>query len=237
MAEQIVGVLGGMGPEATLDCLGKILRSTRAERDQDHLRILVDSNAKIPDRTAAILGQGPSPVPALVASARALARAGADFIVIPCVSAHVFLEQVRAEVEVPIVSMFDVVTEAVLALGSPVRTVGLLGTTGTIRGGLFQRRLARDGISTVVPDEPGQALVMSAIYDVKKAAPPRPRAAITADFVAVAESLARRGAQAIVAGCTEVPLALGQEHLRLPYVDSVLALARAAVVRAGARLA
>lgn len=234
MAEKIVGILGGMGPEATLDCFAKILRSTRAERDQDHLRVLVDSNAKVPDRTTAILGKGPSPVPALLESARALARAGADFIVIPCVSAHVFLEEVRAGVEIPILSMFDVVAEAI-ARRPELRRVGLLGTTGTITGGLFQRRLARDGVETIVPAGAEQERVMAAIYDVKKAAPGRSRAAITADFVSVAEALAARGAQAIVAGCTEVPLALAQEHLRLPYFDSVLALARAAVLEAGGR--
>jgi aspartate racemase len=88
-----------------------------------------------------------------------------------------------------------------------------------------------------VPGDAEQSRVMAAIYDIKKAAPPRSRAAITADLVAVAESLSVRGAQAIVAGCTEVPLALGQEHLRLPYFDSVLVLARAAVLEAGGRLA
>jgi aspartate racemase len=235
MSEKVIGVLGGMGPEATVDCLRKIVHSTRAERDQDHLRVLVDSNAKVPDRTAAILGRGPSPVPALVASARLLERAGADFVVVPCVSAHVFLEEVRAQVRVPILSMFDVVAEAVAAMEPRVRVVGLLGTTGTINAGLFQRRLSLAGIDAIVPDEAGQARVMAAIYDVKDAAAARPRAAITADLVAAAEALAARGAQAIVAGCTEVPLALAQEDLRAPYVDSVLALARAAVLRAGGR--
>jgi aspartate racemase len=236
MAEKVVGILGGMGPEATLDCYAKILRSTRAERDQDHLRVLVDGNAKVPDRTAAILGKGPSPVPALVESARGLARAGADFIVIPCVSAHVFLDEVRVRCAIPILSMFDVVAEAI-ARAPQIRRVGLLGTTGTIAGGRFQERLARSDVATLVPSDAEQSRVMAAIYDIKKASPPRSRAAITADLVAVAESLSVRGAQAIVAGCTEVPLALGQEHLRLPYFDSVLVLARAAVLEAGGRLA
>jgi aspartate racemase len=237
MSEKVVGILGGMGPEATLDCFGKLLRSTRAEKDQEHLRVLIDCNSKVPDRTTAILGKGPSPVPALVASADGLARAGADFVIIPCVSAHMFLEEVQRQVAIPIVSMFDVVADALGAMRPPPRTVGLLGTTGTVTGGGFQRRLARDGIQTLVPDEAGQARVMAAIYDVKNAAAQRSRAAITADLVEVAATLLARGAQAIVAGCTEIPLALAQRDLEAPYVDSVLALARAAVVRAGARLA
>jgi aspartate racemase len=237
MSEKIVGMLGGMGPEATLDCFGKLLRSTRAAKDQEHLRVLIDSNSKVPDRTAAILGKGPSPVPELVASANGLARAGADFLIIPCVSAHMFLDEVQRQVAIPIVSMLDIVAEALGQLRPPVRTVGLLATSGTVTGGAFQRRLARDGIQTLVPAEAGQARVMAAIYDVKNAKSQRPRAAITSDLVEVAGTLLARGAQAIVAGCTEIPLALSQEDLEAPYVDSVLALARAAVVRAGGRLA
>lgn len=237
MSEGVVGVLGGMGPEATVDLLRKIVASTRAERDQDHLRVLVDSNAKVPDRTAAALGEGPSPVPALVESAALLARAGASFVVIPCISAHLFLDEVRARVDVPIVSILDVVAEAVRAARPAPRTVGLLGTTGTIKGGLFAARLAREGVASLVPDAAGQARVMAAIYDVKKAAPPRPRAALTADLVREAEALAARGAEAIVAACTEVQLALSAGDLRVPYFDAVLLLARAAVARAGGRLA
>jgi len=237
MGEKIIGVLGGMGPEATLDCFRKIIRSTRAEKDQEHLRVLIDSNTKVPDRTAAILGKGPSPVPALVESASALTRAGADFIIIPCVSAHVFLEEVRARVTIPIVSLFDVVAEAIVTARPPIHTVGLLGTTGTITGGLFQKRLDRDRVDTVVPDSADQERVMSAIYDIKSAAPERPRSAMTSDLVSVAKTLIARGAQAIVAGCTEIPLALSQEDLLVPYFDSVLVLARAAVARSGGRLA
>lgn len=236
MREKVVGILGGMGPEATLDCFGKIIRSTRAKKDQDHLRVIVDSNSKVPDRTAAVLGKGPSPVPALVESALLLARGGADFIIIPCVSAHVFLEEVRAQVDVPIVSMLDVVARAVVEARPPIRTVGLLGTTGTIRAGRFERRLAREGMTVLVPDDASQERVMAAIYDIKDLAPARSRSTITAELVAVAEALISRGAQAIVAGCTEIPLALNQESLRVPYFDSVLVLARAAVDRAGGTL-
>jgi aspartate racemase len=237
MSEKVVGVLGGMGPEATVDLLAKIVRSTRAERDQDHLRVLVDVNPKVPDRTAAVLGEGPSPLPALVESARLLARGGADFLVIPCVSAHLFLDELRARVDVPIVSMLDVVAEALQASRPAPRTVGLLGTTGTLRGGRFAARLAADGVASITPGPAEQERVMAAIYDVKKRAPPRPRAAITADLVAVADALVRRGAEAIVAACTEIPLALGAEDLAVPYLDALLALARAAVVRAGGELA
>jgi len=236
MGEKTVGVLGGMGPEATLDCFAKIIRATRADKDQEHLHVIIDSNAKVPDRTAAVLGKGPSPVPALVASASALARAGADFLVMPCVSAHVFLEEVRARVGIPILSMFDVVAEAIAEERPALHTVGLLGTTGTITGGLFQKRLLEDGVATVVPDATNQERVMAAIYGIKRGGPGRAPSAASSDLAGVAEALVRRGAQAIVAGCTEIPLVLASADLSVPYFDSVLVLARAAVVHAGGRL-
>jgi aspartate racemase len=117
-----------------------------------------------------------------------------------------------------------------------IETVGLLGTTGTVKGGLFQKRLAREKIKTVVPDETVQSTIMSAIYDIKNAAPSRARGEITADLVAAAEGLQANkpdGARAIIAGCTEIPLALGQQDLSLPYFDSLTILARAAILRAG----
>jgi len=225
--------LGGMGPEATLDCFGKLIRNTAARKDQDHLRVIIDSNPKVPDRTAAILGQGDSPVPLLVAGAKALEKAGADFIVVPCVSAHFFLDEVRALVNLPILSMLDVVAEAIQKDYPQIKIVGLMGTTGTIRGALFQRRLKQSGIDTLVLEGEAQEKVMQAIYDIKDAQPSRTRGAIRADLISSAEALVNRGAQGIVAGCTEIPLVLSQEHLTVPYFDSLLLLARAAIRHAG----
>jgi aspartate racemase len=233
-----IGILGGMGPEATVDCFDKIIKNTPAARDQDHLRVVIDSNPKVPDRTAAIIGDGRSPVPAMVAGCRALHDAGADFIIIPCVSAHVFLAEVRQQIERPVLSIFDAVAEAVTRDHPAIKVVGLLGTSGTVSGGLFQKRLARENIDTCVPDAAMQSRIMDAIYDIKNANPSRTRSEITAELVAAARSLISLkpdGAQAIIAGCTEIPLALGQEHLAVPYFDAVTILARAAIAHAGVR--
>jgi aspartate racemase len=110
---------------------------------------------------------------------------------------------------------------------------GLLGTTGTVRGGLFQARLAKERIRTIVCDDKAQETVMAAIYDIKKGTPDRSREAVTADLIAAAESLIARGARGIVAGCTEIPLALSQSDLSVPYFDALLHLARAAIRLAG----
>jgi len=233
MKEKTIGIVGGMGPEATLDCFGKIIRNTPANKDQEHLRVLIDSNPKVPDRTAAILGKGESPVSVIADGCRALERAGADFIIIPCVSAHFFLTEIRAQSSLPILSIFDAVTETVLRDHPEINTLGLMATSGTVHGGLFQKRLAEDGIQTLVPAASVQSSIMDAIYDIKNIEPSRSRDAISADLVTAADTLITTGAQGIVAGCTEIPLALKAEHLSVPYFDALTILARAAIREAG----
>ena len=233
MTEKTIGILGGMGPEATLDCYSRIISNTPAKTDQEHLRVIIDSNPKVPDRTAAIIAEGQSPVPILVAGCRALQKAGADFIIIPCVSAHFFLDEIQQQIALPILSIFDVVSETITSDHPQIKTVGLMGTTGTINGGLFQKRLAVEGIETMVAGETQQSKVMAAIYDIKNSQPARSRAQITSDLVGVADSLISKGARGIIAGCTEIPLALEQKHLSVPYFDALTILARAAIFKAG----
>jgi aspartate racemase len=233
MKEKTIGILGGMGPEATLDCFAKIIKRTPAKIDQDHLRVIIDSNPKVPDRPAAIMGAGESPVPAMVKGCRCLQLAGADFIIIPCVAAHFFLEEVRQQVRLPILSIFDAVTETIVYEYPKIRAVGLLAINATISSGLFQKRLAAENIKTVVPDETDQSRVMAAVAEIKKTQPTRSRAQITSDLIATAEGLISNGARGIVAGCTEIPLALKQAHLSVPYFDALTILARAAIREAG----
>ena len=234
--DKVIGILGGMGPEATLDCFGKIIKNTPAKTDAEHLRVVMDSNPRIPDRIAAILGDGASPVPALVDGCRGLQKAGADFIIIPCVTVHCFLPQIQAESSLPILSIIDAVAEAIQADFAATNTVGLLGTVATVQSGLFQKRLTEDNIGTVVPDPAQQAKIVAAIKDIKDTRPARTQSEITGDLIAAAHSLIDRepqGADAIIAGCTEIPLALGQQDLPVPYFDSLTILARAAIRFAG----
>jgi aspartate racemase len=236
MKQKTIGILGGMGPEATLDCFGKIIKNTPAKTDQDHLRVVIDSNPGIPDRIAAILGDGESPVPALIAECRVLERADADFIIIPCVTVHFFLSEIQERTELPILSIFDAVAEAVRRKIPEARTVGLMGTIATIKAGLFQKRLAEENINTLLPDSAAQTKILDAIKDIKDVRSSRTRSEITTDLIEAARSLIDKkpdGAQAVIAGCTEIPLALGQEHLPVPYFDSLAILARAAIRHAG----
>ena len=126
MSKKTIGILGGMGPEATLDCFGKIIKNTPAQKDQDHLRVVIDSNPSVPDRTAAIIGNGRSPVPVMAEGCQALEKAGADFIIIPCVSAHFFIDEIQRQANLPILSIFDAVAESITRDYHKVKTVGLL---------------------------------------------------------------------------------------------------------------
>jgi aspartate racemase len=236
MKEKTVGILGGMGPEATLDCYGKIIQNTPASKDQQHLRVIIDSNPKVPDRTPAIIGSGESPVPAIIKGCQALERAGADFIIIPCVSAHFFLDEIQQQSPLPILSIIDATAETIARHHPDIDVVGLMATTGTVKGEKFQTRLAEDGITTVVPDEHIQSRIMAAIYDIKNAQSKRSRADITAALITAAEGLISQkpdGAQGIIAGCTEIPLAMHQKHLTVPYFDALTILVRTAIRKAG----
>jgi len=230
MQEGIIGVLGGMGPEATADLFRKIIKNTEAMRDQDHLRVLIDSNPKIPERTAAIVGSGESPLPMMIDTARNLERAGADFIVIPCVTAHYFIEGLREGIAVPVVSIIEEVTGEIDRRLPAVRQVGLMATTGTIRAGLFQDRLREKGVEVLVPPPGDQEnLVMSAIHG---------ESGIKAGFISLenkgkilkaSKALIERGAEGIIGGCTEVPLVIDQSDMEVPFFDSLNILALAAI--------
>jgi aspartate racemase len=221
-----IGVIGGMGPLATADFYLRLVRATPAAADQEHLHVLIDSNPEIPDRTEAIEGRGPDPTPFLVETARRLVGAGAEVLVMPCNSAHAFLEEVRRAVPVPVLDIMEEVASAAVALSPAPSSVGLLATAGTVRQRLYHAALARRGIEVVAPDAAGQQVVSGAIASVK-AGDTGP--AVRGRIRQAAEALIRAGAQAIVLGCTEVPLILSPDELTVPVLDGTEMLARAAV--------
>ena len=231
--ELVVGVLGGMGPEATFDCFGKLIKNTPAGCDQEHLQIIIVDNPKVPDRTSAILESGASPVPVLLRGMETLKRAGADFVIIPCVTVHYFLEELLEQCDIPVLSILDAVANHVSGVHPKMKTVGLLGTNGTVQSQIFQKRLTEGGIDTLVCSDPVQQKVMEAIGDLKNENSSRSRADITDTMTNAAVHLINRGAQGIIAGCTEIPLALAQKDVAVPYFDSLQILARAAIRCAG----
>ncbi len=205
-AHKVVGVLGGMGPDSTVDFFAKLVAATYAERDQDHLRIVIDNDPTVPDRTAAVEGRGPSPAPHLGAMARGLIAQGAEVLVMPCNGAHAFRSAVLdAAGDVPFLDLIETTVAATRARLPEVATVGLLATDGTLAARLYDDGYAGDGVRALPPTPADQALVMKAIYAVKRG---RSDAQTAATVRAVAERLVLAGADAIVAGCTEIPLVL-----------------------------
>ena len=226
MSQKVIGVLGGLGPWATLDFFEKILRLTPAKADQDHLRIIIDNNPKIPDRSPAILGEGEDPTPGLVATALNLQQAGADFLVIPCNTAHFFYDRIVAAVSIPVLHIMDEVAAAARDAVRDVRVLGVLATEATMASGLYHRACGRLGIEVIGPDSAGQRVVNRAIYGVKAG---QMGPDVTRTLVQVSDQLLAQGAQALVLGCTELPYVLKPHDLRVPLMDSNLVLARAAV--------
>ena len=220
-----VGVLGGMGPRATADFFQKLIDLTPAKRDQDHLRVIVDNNPQIPDRSRCILEGGEDPTPALVATARNLERAGADFLVIPCNTAHHFLDSIRRSVRIPVLD----ITEAVARRARGFACVGLLATRATVAAGLYQRSLGQRGCRVLVPSPARQELVDRAIFAVKAGdLGPEVRGWVRE----AGRELVEAGAQALVLGCTEIPLVVDPGEWPVPVLDSTALLAQAAVEEA-----
>jgi len=233
MPEKIIGVLGGMGPEATIELFAQIVRRTRATKDREHLRVLIDNNPKVPDRTAAILHGGESCLPELTRSVRALQRAGADFIVIPCVTVHYFHAALQKRTSLPVLDIVQETVSRVRKRHPGVHRVGLLATTGTIQAGLFQQAFAGTKMKLLVPSEDTQrTVVMKAVYAIKAGGATGQARALVRK---AADELVARGAQLVIAGCTEIPLVLREGDLSVGVVDPIAILAEAAIDRAGGR--
>ncbi len=230
----MLGVLGGMGPMATVDFMGKVVRNTPAACDQDHIPMVVCSAANIPDRTAAILGEGTDPFLAMRDALRRLEAAGATCIAIPCNTAHHWHAALQAETPVLILHIADAVADTLAGQGVQGGPTGVLATSGTAEAGIYQKRLALCGFFCRMPDAAGQAEAMRAIRLVKAGQ----LAEATAILREQAEALVAAGCRQVVMACTGIPVALAtlEGELRSALVDATEALARACVeaFRAGA---
>ena len=214
-----VGIVGGVGPEASNKFCELLIKNTSAKRDQENIPFLHFCNPHIPDRTDFIMGNGEDPTGDLIETSRALELAGVDFLVIPCNTAHYFLSQIQAGVSIPIVDMTKVLVKSVLSGYPPIKKIGLLATTGSIQGEIYQNYFSSVGIEVVLlGDEDQENLVMGAIYGDagikagKKILPKRKLRKAT-------DKLVDMGAEAIVLGCTEIPLVLKQKDFDVKLYD------------------
>lgn len=192
------GVLGGMGPEATLVFLAKFYALTRGRREQARPPLLVDIDPEVPDRNEAWRGVGTSPAAALAQMGLRLKRAGAEFCVMACITAHGFVESFEKDVGIPFIRMPDVVAEALGTEQDAKGSVGLLATTTTLEMKLFQKAFAARNCALIVPEKTEQEALMHAIYAIKKGEDAR------ASVQAIAKSLVARGAHTLLIGCTDL---------------------------------
>lgn len=231
----LLGVLGGMGPAATLDFLAKLQGLANASCDQDHCPVVTFSASGTPDRTAAILGMGESPLPAMQEALRALERAGASHVAIPCNTAHYWFDALQAGTVLRLIHIVEAAKDELSARFGMVGTVGLIATTGALQSGVYHQRLEADGQQVLTP--PDQAPVMGVIEAIKAGRMAEALPVLTQQVRALREA----GAEAIILGCTELPLCLPHisTELQALIVDATEALARAslrALARSDARL-
>ena len=220
--KKTVGIIGGMGPMATADLFRKIIENTPASCDQEHVHVLIDSNTNIPDRTKALLGGGESPLPEMLRSAERLTAAGADCLIMPCNTAHGFLEPLQAQCRIPVLNMIALTRESLKRQG--ITCAALLATSGTVRTGVYTKYFGDIRLLTPEPDE--QERVMDMIYGGVKAGVKNYDAS---DVQRTAERLLAAGAQTVILGCTELPLAMELYGLDFPSTDPTLELAKGAI--------
>jgi aspartate racemase len=219
---RIVGVLGGMGPDATVDFMSKVIAATSAEMDQDHAHMIVEHNPKVPNRQAAILNGGEDPGPALAEMVVRLESAGADFLVMPCNTAHVFRNNVTAVASIPFLSIIDVTIKAIANQCPEATAVGVLATDGCLRANVYQEAMAEQGIEAILPGEQELGELVGIIEQIKSG---DQSAAIATNMAGLANALVERGAQAVIAGCTEIPLVLNGAMIDVPLISSTDVLA------------
>ena len=225
----VVGVLGGMGPLATIDFLGKMVAATPAGVDQDHVPVVVSAIPQVPDRTLAFRGEGPSPLAAMVSSARRLEAAGAGLVVIACNTAHLWFDDVEDALGLPMIHLVDAAIQDAVVLAGRGGRVGLLGTDATLASGLYVNRAAAAGLAPVrwlLPTAGEMMTLVARGIDAVKAGDLATGRELLAS---AALRLKERGADVVILGCTEIPVVLTAADAPLPLIDATAALARRAV--------
>ena len=228
MKEKTLGILGGLGPMATVYFYELLTAHTKAEKDQDHIDVVISGKATTPDRTAYIVGESDEdPTSYMVTEAEKLEKYGAELLVMPCNTAHFFYDSVRRSVSVPMLNIVEVTVEKCKALGA--KKIGLLATRGTVETHVYERACRKYGLTVETPCEEDQNAVMEIIYGQIK----QGKAPDLDRFLAVSERLAERGCERIVLGCTELSLVKKDCALSSRFVDSMEALAEAAILACG----
>lgn len=235
MKKKTIGILGGLGPEATVFMFNLIVAMTKAEKDQDHIPILIYNNPKIPDRTGFFNDNGISPMNDLISSAQLLEKMGADFIIMPCNTAHYFYKDMTQNINIPFINMIDETAKYASEKLSRIRSFGLLSTIGTYSSRLYEESFEKQGLQIIVPDENLKNKIMQAItgkQGIKAGYKKEPLMTL----LEVIDNIASKGAHAIINGCTEISLVISEEHMDIPLLKPMQVLAEKAIQFAGYEL-
>lgn len=227
--ERLVGVIGGMGPDATIDFMSRVLAATPAQTDQDHVRMLVEHNPHIPSRQLAMRAEGENPGPVLAEMATRLEAAGADLIVMPCNAAHAWQDEIVAAVNIPFISIIEVSVAKALRLAPNNGAVGVLTTPCCFAAGLYQEALADVNREAVLQTQEELTEAIELIDHIKAGDKSEP---VVTGLCELAERLVSRGATTLIAACTELPLVLRPSMFTVPLVLSTEVLAQKTVALA-----
>lgn len=234
MKEKVLGVLGGVGPLATIYFADLVIKMTDAKTDQEHIAMVILNHASIPDRTEYILdNHKPNPLPVMIADAQKLQNDGVDYIVIPCNTAHYFFAEIQKSVSVPIINILEETVSYAEKTVPHLQTLGILATQGTVISGAYQNIIEAHGLNWCVPSEEDQKSLMHIIYDQVKAG----EKVDICEFLRIVGELKKMGCDAVILGCTELSIIKKDFNLtRADIVDSMECLARTGIELCGKKV-
>jgi len=234
--KKTIGILGGMGPEATAYFFELLLKKTAAACDQEHIPILIWNNPKIPPRTDAILHKGGSPLPLLLKGIRILEEGGAGLIVMPCITAHYYAPKLEARAKVPFVNLLDESLGYAQKYFPGIKRAGLIASSGTVASRLVDKTFEKAGIEVISPGPAEQKRIQNAIFGKKGIKAGHTTGPAKETIIAMARFLTGRGAEAIIAGCTEIPLVLEPKDISVPLIEPMKIGASTCIQMAGYKI-
>ncbi len=226
MSKRVIGILGGMGPAATVELFSRIVKNTSAKTDQDHINTVIINDPQIPDRTEFIFGNGENPVPRMVNNLNKLYKAGADTAIIPCMTAHSFISEMQKSSPIPIVNAIELVEKHLQNFYPDIQKVGLLATNGSVNSGVFRQYISKE---IITPTNIEQEKLMNVIYGDNGIKSGNTGSEVLLDLNNIVSKVKEKKIQAVIAGCTELSLVMSEESFNLPVIDPILLLAKEAV--------
>jgi aspartate racemase len=224
-----VGIIGGMGPEATLNFFRKIIEFTDAKSDQEHVNMIIDNNTNIQDRSVFILKGEPSPKEELIGTAKKLQNYGAEIIAMPCNTAHFFYEDIKSSIDIPIINMIEETANHILK-EKKNKEIILLSTEGTYKSKIYEKVFKRKDLDLIIPSKNHQKKIMDLIYKVKK------NEKINYSKVNEILKQIKVSDEIFLLGCTELPIIFQNQKISEEYIDTVEILAKEVVLKAGYKL-